>query len=67
MVAHVDIAPGSADEGITIRENANAVRLRNLMRDIGVAPGSRSRFRPARLAKTLWSLMLVCFWRFLND
>ena len=47
------------DEGITIRENANTVRLRTLITDIGVASGGKSWFRLARLAKTLSSLTLV--------
>jgi len=47
------------DEGITIREDANTVRLRSLMADIGCVPGSPSWFRLARLAKLLSSLTLV--------
>jgi len=39
------------DEGITIRENAKTIRLRNLMTDIGAAAGSRSWFHLARRAR----------------
>jgi hypothetical protein len=45
------------DEGKTISEAVNTVRLRNLMADIGVAPGGRSWFLP-RFAKTLLSIVL---------
>ena len=42
-------------EGITIRETADAVRLRNLMTDVGVVPGNRSWFRETGG----WSLLNV--------
>jgi hypothetical protein len=51
------------DEGIAIRENANTIRLHELMRGRGVARKSQSRFRRARLAKLLSWVTLAWFGR----